>query len=72
MNVHKRTGTHIKHVCKHMETAVNTYFQHTHFIPIVGVGKRDASSLVHGDAKAAPVTGTTLRFTDPVPADSRQ
>ena len=28
--------------------------------------------MVHGDAKAAPVTGTTLRTTGPAPADSRQ
>ena len=40
------------------------YFQHAHFIPIVGMGKRAAYLLVNGDAKAAPVTGTTLlRFT---------
>ena len=26
----------------------------------------------NNDAKAAPVSGTTLRFTGPVPADSRQ
>ena len=41
-------------------------------ISIVGVEKRGAHQLVHGDAKAAPVTGTTLRFTGPVPADSRE
>ena len=29
-------------------------------------------SINTGDAKAAPVTGTTLRTTGPVPADSRQ
>ena len=34
--------------------------------------KRGEHYLVHGDAKAAPVIGTTLRTTDPVPADSRQ
>ena len=28
--------------------------------------------MAHGEAKAAPVTGTTLRITGPVPADSRQ
>ena len=43
-------------------------FQHAHFIPIMGLGNRGA----YGDAKAAPVTGTTLRFTGPVPTDSRQ
>ena len=34
----------------------------------MGVGKRGAYQLVHGDAQAAPVSGTTLRFTGPVPA----
>ena len=48
------------------------YFQCAQFITIVGVGKIGAYYLVHGDAKAAPVAGTTLRFTGPVPADSRQ
>ena len=54
-------------------TAGTFNFQHARFIPIVGVGKRGAYSLVHGDvcAKAAPVTGTTLRFIGLVPADSR-
>ena len=28
---------------------VRRYFQHAHFIPIVGVGKRGAYELVHGD-----------------------
>ena len=28
--------------------------------------------MVHSDVKAAPVTGTTLRFTGPVSADSQQ
>ena len=48
------------------------YFQHAHFIPIVGVGKIGAYLLVHGDTKEAPVTETTMRFIGPVPADSRQ
>ena len=48
------------------------YLQHAHFIPIVGVGKRGAYQLVHVDAKAVPDTGTVLRFTGPVLADSRQ
>ena len=42
------------------------------FILIMGVGKRGAYCLVHGDANAAPVTGTTLNITGPVPADSWQ
>ena len=46
--------------------------QHTHFIPIVGVGKRGAYYLVHGDLPRKHSFGTTLRFSGPVPADSRQ
>ena len=48
------------------------YFQHTHFIPIVGVEKKDAYQLVHGDLPRQHSFGTNLRFTGPVPADSRQ
>ena len=48
------------------------YFQHVHFIPIVGVGKRDEYLLVHGDLPRQHSFETTLRFTGPVPADSRQ
>ena len=48
------------------------YFQHAHFIPIVSVGKRGAYELVHGDLPKEHSFGTTLRFTGPVPADSRQ
>ena len=48
------------------------YFQHPHFIRIVGVGKRGAYELVHGDLPRQHPFGTTLRFTGPVPADSRQ
>ena len=47
-------------------------FQHAHFIPIVGVGKRDAYELVHGDIPRQHPFRTTLRFTGPVSADSRQ
>ena len=50
------------------------YFQHAHFIPIVGVGKEKAYinwSMVTCKI-AAPVTATTLRTTGPVPVDSRQ
>ena len=47
-------------------------FQHAHFIPIVGVGKRGVYSLVHGDLPRQHPFGTTLRFTGPVPVDSRQ
>ena len=47
------------------------YFQHGHFIPIVGLGKRGASYLAHGDLPRQHPFGTTLRFTGPVPADSR-
>ena len=41
-------------------------------IPIVGVGKGGAYLLVHGDLPRQHSFGTTLRFTGPVPADSRQ
>ena len=47
------------------------YFQRANYIPIVGVGKRGPYELVHGDTKAAPVTEMALRFTGPVPVDSR-
>ena len=39
---------------------------------IVGVGKRCAYYLVHGDLPRQHSFGTTSRFTGPVPADSRQ
>ena len=39
---------------------------------IVGVGKRGAYQFVHGDLPRQHSFGTALRFTDPVPADSRQ
>ena len=62
------------------------YFQHAHFIPKVGVGKERRirfflkknqnaprrSELVHGDLPRQHSFGTTLRFTGPVPAESRQ
>ena len=41
-------------------------------IPSVGVGKRRACLLVHADLPRQYSFGTTLRFTDPVPAESRQ
>ena len=47
-------------------------FQHAHFIPIMGVGKRGGYQVVHGDLPRQHPFGTTLRFTGPVPADSRQ
>ena len=51
---------------------VRRYFQHAHFIPIVGVGKRGEYQLVHGDLPRQHPFETTLRFTGPVPSDSRQ
>ena len=36
---------------------------------LVGVGKKHRTMVIH--EKAAPVAGTTLRFTGPMPADSR-
>ena len=51
---------------------IRRYFQHAHSIPLVGVGKGGAYKLVHGDLPRQHPFGTTLRFTGPVPADSRQ
>ena len=51
---------------------IRRYFQHAHFIPIVGVGKIGAYQLVHGDLLRQHSFGTALRSTGPVPADSRQ
>ena len=51
---------------------IHRYFQHAHFIPIVGVGKRGAYYLVHGDLPRQHSFGIALGFTGPVPADSRQ
>ena len=48
------------------------YFQHAHFIPIVGVGKRGEYLLVHGDVPRQHSFGTTLRIIGTVPADPRQ
>ena len=42
------------------------------FIPIVGVGKIGAYYLVRGNLPRQHSFGTTLRFTGPVSADSRQ
>ena len=51
---------------------IRRYLKYVHFIPIASVGKRGAYSLVHGDLPRQHPFGTTLRFTGPVPADSRQ
>ena len=51
---------------------VYRYIQHAHLIAIVGVGKRGEYYLVHGDLPRQHSFGTTLRFTGPVLADSRQ
>ena len=40
-------------------------------ILLVGVGKRGEYQLVQGDMPRQHSFGTTLRFTGPVPADSR-
>ena len=45
---------------------------YNHFIPIVGVGKRGANYLVHGDLLRQHSFGTASRFTGLVPADFRQ
>ena len=36
------------------------------------MGTEKGGALVHGDAKAAPDTGTASKTSGPVPADSRQ
>ena len=54
------------------QCSMGRYFQHAHLIPTVGVGKRGASYLVYGDLPRQNSFGTTLTFTGPVPADSRQ
>ena len=46
--------------------------QHADFMPKVGVGKRGAYQLVHGDLPRQHPFGTTLETTGPMPADSRQ
>ena len=55
---------------------VTRYFQHSHFIQIVSVGKRGAYQLVQQgdlDLSRKHPFGTTLRFTGPtMPANSRQ
>ena len=45
---------------------------HNNYINIVGVGKRGEYEWVHGDLPRQHSFGTTLRFTGPVPVDSRQ
>ena len=71
-SAHKYLRTRSRQVDKVKYNSVDWYFQHAHFIPIVGVGKRGAYSLVHGDLPRQYSFGTTLRLTGPVPADSRQ
>ena len=65
----KKTGIQIAR--SQIQPTENMYFQHAHFMPIVGMGKRGVYKSVHGDLPRQHSFGTTLRFTDPVPADSR-
>ena len=65
-------GTQLRDPINSKLTRSRRYFQHAHFIPIVGVGKRGEYELVHGDLPRKHPFGITLRFTGPVPADSRQ
>ena len=60
------------HIYIYDDYTYKRYFQHAHFIPIVGVGKRGAYYLVQGDLPRQHSFGTTLRFTGPVPVDSQQ
>ena len=55
-----------------LQSFLGMHFQHARFIPIVGVGKRGAYELIHGDLPRKLPFGTKLRLTDPVPADSRR
>ena len=59
-------------MCNLINIDIRRYFQHAHFIPIVGVGKRGEYYLVHGDLPRQHTFRTILRFTGPVPADSWQ
>ena len=67
--IHAYTHTYIH---TYIHTSICRYFQHAHFIPTVGVGKRGVYSVVCGDLPRQHSFGTNLRFTGPVPADSRQ
>ena len=52
---------------------ISLYVQNANFIQIVGVRKRGAYELVHGDQPRQHSSfGATLRFTGLVPADSWQ
>ena len=64
--------TAVVHVPNLISCTDRRYFQHAHSIPIVGVGKRGVYELVHGDLPRQHSFGTTLRFTGPVLAGSRQ
>ena len=75
----KLTWVRQKHIWLSMQVEVDAcrddaFYQRAHLIPMVDVGKRETHinwSMVTCKV-VAPVTGTTLRPTDPVPADSRQ
>ena len=70
---HNRRMDIISCVIVYCQVPINRrYFQHAHFIPIVGVEKRSVYQLVHGDLPRQHSYGTTLRFTGSVPADSRE
>ena len=66
----KRRGCHVV-IPSILDFRLARTFQHSHFIPIVGVGKRGAYSLVHGDLPSQHSFGTTLRFTGPVRGSER-
>ena len=48
------------------------YFQHALYVSMMGVGKRGANYLVHGDLPRQHSFENTLRFTGLEPEDSRQ
>ena len=58
------------HTYLHTSPVISTCPLHTN--SELGVGKRSEYELVHGDLPRQHSFGTTLRFTGPVPADSRQ
>ena len=72
LNVIYSTVTTVELLSSTSTMYTRRYFQHAHFILLVSVGKRGEYQLVHGDLPRQYPFGTTLRFTGPVPADSRQ
>ena len=67
--------TRLIHITLLYVMTIHTYMAVLSTCPLivgVGVEKRGAYYLGHGDLSRQHPFGTTLRFTGPVPADSRQ